>query len=180
MLRLVDARDRAGQRNQASAALSLFLTQNPGNVPVLRLLGSWQVAAGEHDAAIETLETLRERVGDRDPAVLALLAFAYAGAGEPEAAQGYAGAAYVLAPSNPMTVDALSWALYADDNVGAAVPLAVKAVRLAPQDATIRWHMAQIAEAAGNRPVAIANAQAALGDLRFADRAAAKALIAGS
>ncbi|WP_242415014.1 tetratricopeptide repeat protein [Sphingomonas panni] len=180
MLRLVDACDRAGQRDQASAALSLFLTQNPGNVPALRLLGSWQVAAGEHDAAIETLETLRERVGDRDPAVLALLAFAYAGAGEAEAAQGYAGAAYVLAPSNPMTVDALSWALYAGDNVGAAVPLAVKAVRLAPQDATIRWHMAQIAEAAGNPPVAIANAQAALGDPRFAERAAAKALIAGS
>lgn len=180
MLRLVDARDRAGQRDQASAALSLFLTQNPGNVPALRLLGNWQVAAGEHDAAIETLETLRERVGDRDPAVLALLAFAYAGAGEPEAAQGYAGAAYILAPSNPMTVDALGWALYAGDNVGAAVPLAVKAVRLAPGEATIRWHMAQIADAAGNRPVAIANAQAALGDPRFADRAAAQALIAGS
>lgn len=180
MLRLVDARDRAGQRDQASAALSLFLTQNPGNVPALRLLGNWQVAAGEHDAAIETLEALRERVGDRDAAVLALLAFAYAGAGEPEAAQGYAGAAYVLAPSNPMTVDALGWALYTGDNVGAAVPLAVKAVRLAPGDATIRWHMAQVADAAGNRPVAIANARAALADVRFADRTAAQALIAGS
>ncbi len=180
MLRLVDARDRAGQRDQASATLSLFLNQNPGNIAALRLLGSWQVAAGEHDAAIETLERLRERIGDRDPAVLAMLAFAYAGAGEAEAAQGYASAAYALAPSNPMTADALSWALYAGDNVGAAVPLAVKAVRLAPGDPTIRWHMAQVADAAGNRPVAIANAQAALGDPRFADRAAAQALIAGS
>ncbi|KQM62150.1 MULTISPECIES: tetratricopeptide repeat protein [unclassified Sphingomonas] len=179
MLRLVDARDRAGQRDQASATLSLFLTQNPGNVAALRLLGAWQVAAGEHDAAIETLESLRERVGDRDPAVLALLAFAYAAVGEPEAAQGYAGAAYALAPSNPMTADALGWALYAADNIGAAVPLAVKAVRLAPGDATIRWHMAQIADAAGNRPVAIANARMALGDAGFADRAAAQALIAG-
>lgn len=180
MLRLVDARDRAGQRDQAGATLSLFLTQNPGNVAALRLLGGWQLAAGEHEVAIETLERLRERVGDRDPAVLAMLAFAYAGAGEAEAAQGYAGAAYALAPSNPMTADALGWALYAADNVGAAVPLAVKAVRLAPGDAAIRWHMAQIADAAGNRPVAIANAQAALADATFADRTAAQALIAGS
>ena len=78
-----------------------------------------------------------------------------------------------------MTADALGWALYTADNVGAAVPLAVKAVRLAPGDATIRWHMAQIAAAAGNRPVAIAHARAALADAAFADRAAAQALIAG-
>ncbi|MDJ0278294.1 tetratricopeptide repeat protein [Sphingomonas sp. 2R-10] len=180
MLRLVDARDRAGQRGAASATLSLFLTQNPGNVAALRLLGAWQVAAGEHDAAIETLESLRERVGDRDVTVLAMLARAYAGADRADAAQGYAGAAYALAPSNPMTADALGWVLYAGDNIGAAVPLAVKAVRLAPGDATIRWHMAQIADAAGNRAVAIANARAALADPRFAERAAAQALIAGS
>ena len=40
--------------------------------------------------------------------------------------------------------------------------------------------LALIADAAGNRPVAIANAQAALADARFADRAAAQTLIAGS
>ena len=179
MLRLVDARDRAGQRDAAGATLSLFLAQNPGNVAALRLLGGWQLAAGDSDAAIETLEALRERVGDRDVAVLAMLAQAYAGAGRADAAQGYASAAYALAPSNAMAVDALGWALYADDNIGAAVPLAVKAVRLAPGDAAIRWHMAQIAAAAGNRPVAIANARAALADARFAERAAARALIAG-
>nr|WP_277924050.1 tetratricopeptide repeat protein [Sphingomonas hankookensis] len=180
MLRLVDARDRAGQRDAASATLSLFLTQNPGNVAALRLLGGWQLAAGDNDTAIETLESLRERVGDRDVAVLAMLAQAYAGADQPDAAQGYASAAYALAPSNPMAADALGWALYAGDNIGAAVPLAVKAVRLAPGDAAIRWHMAQIADAAGNRPVAIANARAALADASFSERAAAQALVAGS
>ncbi len=179
MLRLVDARERAGQRQAASATLSLFLSQNPGNVAALRLLGSWQVAARQYAPAVETLETLRERVGDRDAAVLALLANAYAGTGQVDAAQSYAGAAYALAPSNPMVADALGWALYRDDNVGAAVPLMVKAVRLAPADAAIRWHMAQIADAAGNRAVAVANARAALSDRAFTDRRAAQALLAG-
>lgn len=179
MLRLVDARDRAGQRPAASATLSLFLSQNPGNVAALRLLGNWQVAAGAFAAAVETLESLRERVGDRDPAVLAMLANAYADTGEADAAQRYAAAAYALAPANPMVADALGWALYRADNVGAAVPVMVKAVRLAPGDAGIRWHMAQIADAAGSRAVAVANARAALANRDFTDRSAAQALIAG-
>ncbi|PXA91384.1 hypothetical protein DMC47_25760, partial [Nostoc sp. 3335mG] len=179
MLRLVDARDRAGQRAQASAALSLYLAQNPTSVAALRLAGQWQVAAGEYAAAIDTLERLRALIGDRDAAVLAELANAYAGAGENDVAQDYAAAAYAIAPANPVIADALGWALYGQDNIGAAVPVMAKAAALAPDHAGIRWHMAQVAAAAGNRAVAVANAQAALADKGFADRAAAQALIAG-
>ncbi|MEN2747678.1 tetratricopeptide repeat protein [Sphingomonas sp. T9W2] len=179
MLRLVDARDRAGQRAQASAALSLYLAQNPTSVAALRLAGQWQAAAGEDAAAIDTLERLRALVGDRDAALLAALANAYAGTGQPGIAQDYAAAAYRIAPANPLVTDALGWALFANDNIGAAIPVMAKAVRIAPAHAGIRWHMAQIAAAAGDRPAAIANARAALADRGFADRAAAQALIAG-
>lgn len=179
MLRLVDARDRAGQRAQASAALSLYLAQNPASVAALRLAGEWQVAAGDYDAAIDTLERLRALIGDRDAAVLTALATAYGATGRGDVAQDYAAAAYAIAPANPLVADALGWALFANDNVGAAVPVMVKAVRLAPAHGGIRWHMAQVAAAAGNRTVAIANARAALADRGFADRAAAQALIAG-
>ncbi|KQM90459.1 hypothetical protein ASE70_03465 [Sphingomonas sp. Leaf22] len=178
MLRLVDARDRAGQRPQASATLSLYLAQNPASVAALRLAGQWQAAAGDDDAAIETLERLRALVGDGDAAVLAELANAYAGAGQAGIAQDYAAAAYRIAPANPLVADALGWALFANDNIGAAIPVMAKAVRIAPAHAGIRWHMAQIAAAAGDRAVAAANARAALADRGFADRAAAQALIA--
>lgn len=179
MLRLVDARDRAGQRAQASAALSLYLAQNPASIAALRLAGQWQAAAGDDDAAIDTLERLRALIGDGDAAVLATLANAYAGTGQTGIAQDYADAAYRIAPSNPLVVDALGWALFANDNIGAAIPVMAKAVRIAPAHAGIRWHMAQIAAAAGDRPAAIANARAALADKGFADRVAAQALIAG-
>ncbi len=145
MLRLVDARDRAGQRREASAALSLFLGQNPNNVTALRLAGQWQLAAGDAAAAVDTLETLRTMVGDRDAALLADLSAAYALAGQSGPAVDYAAAAYALAPANPLVVDAYARALVRAGNAGAALPLAVKAVRLAPGHAGIRLHLAAIA-----------------------------------
>jgi predicted Zn-dependent protease len=145
MLRLVDARDRAGQRDQASAALSLFLAQNPANVAALRLAGQWQLAAGDNDAAIDTLERLRAGIGDSDAAVLAALATAYAGAGEAGTAVAYGAAAYRIAPANPLVADAYGWALYRADNPGAARPLLAKARRLAPAHAGIRAHWAEAA-----------------------------------
>lgn len=178
MLRLTDALDRAGQRQAASETLALFLSQNPRNIAALRLAGNWQLAAGEFDAAIETLERLRFHLGNRDAALLAELAYAWSGIGSHEQAIAYAGAAYAIAPANPAVADAYGWTLYRGGNPGAAVPLMVKAVRLAPEHAAIRWHMAQIAAELGRGDVAIANARAAMRDPSFSERRAAQELIA--
>ncbi|TPG20909.1 hypothetical protein EAH87_06040 [Sphingomonas koreensis] len=142
MLRLVDALDRSGRRAEAQRALTLFLSQNPADVPARRLAAHWQIAAGDWHAAIATLQGLRASVGDRDAALLAELGYAYAGAGDAATGKIYAAAAYRLAPMNPATADAYGWALLAAGDRDGARQLLTKAASLAPADAQIRSHLA--------------------------------------
>lgn len=178
MLRLIEALDRAGRRADAANALALFLSQNPVNIAALRLSGQWQLAAGDADSAIDTLELLRARIGDGDAALNADLAVAYAAADEFEAAADFGEAAYALAPANPVVADAYGWALYRNGDAQAAAELLQKAVVLAPRHAGLRWHLAQVYAELGRQPEARQQAQAALADPRFADRAAAAAMVA--
>ncbi|MDT8759086.1 tetratricopeptide repeat protein [Sphingomonas psychrotolerans] len=176
MLRLVEALDRADRRPDAAKVLALFLSQNPVNAAGLRLSGRWQLAAGEYDAAIDTLELLRARVGDGDAALNADLAVAYSGAGEVAAAEEFGEAAYALAPANPVVADAYGWALYRNGDAAAAVELLQKAVVQAPHHAGLRWHLAQIYADLGHKAEARVQALAALADPRFPERTAAAAL----
>ena len=177
MLRLVDALERADQHVDAARTLALFLSQNPQNVTAQRLAAHWQVAAGEWSAAINSLEDLRERLGDRDPALLAELAYAYSGNDDDATAVSYGRAAYALAPLNPVAADAYGWALYQQGRVGAGVQLLWKAVSLAPDHATLRWHLAQALADGGEREQAVAQIRTVMRDPRFADRDAAIALL---
>jgi cellulose synthase operon protein C len=178
MLRLVEALDRAGQREPAANVLALFLSQNPVNIAALRLSAHWQLAAGEYDAAIDSLEQVRARIGDGDAILNAELAAAYAGAGENDTAVDFGEAAYGLAPSNPAVVDAYGWAVFQGGDKPGGVELLQKAVALAPRHAGLRWHLAQAYAAIGRHAEAVAQAQMALADPSFADRGAAQALIA--
>ncbi|MES2338944.1 MAG: tetratricopeptide repeat protein [Pseudomonadota bacterium] len=179
MLRLTEALERSGDGTGAADALALFLSQNPDNVAALRLSAHWQIAAGEFDAAIDTLEGLRARLGNRDAALLAELAYAYDGAKQAATAASFAAAAYRLAPSNAAAADAYGWALYTSGDYDGSLQLLQKAVGLAPDHAVLRWHIAQL-YAQLNRPAeARFHAAAALRDPRFGDRDAAQALIAG-
>lgn len=144
MLRLVEALDRTGHRDQAQRALTLFLSQNPEDVPARRLAAAWQIAAHDWDAAIDTLEALRATLGNRDAAILGELALAYAEAGDPETGSHYGAAAYRLAPMNPAIVDAYGWALAKTGNRDGARQLLVKAASIAPDDPGIRAHLAAI------------------------------------
>jgi tetratricopeptide (TPR) repeat protein len=176
MLRLVEALDRADRRGDAANVLALFLSQNPVNVAALRLSAHWQLAGGDHDSAIDTLERLRQRIGDGDAALNAELAVAYAGAGETQVALDFGEAAYALAPANPAVADAFGWALFQSGDNEGALELLQKAVRLAPRHAGLRWHLAQVYAELNRKPEARLHAQAALADPRFAERAAAAAL----
>jgi tetratricopeptide (TPR) repeat protein len=98
MLRLVDTLGESGRVREAAAALSLYLSQNPRSIEARRILGRWQVATGDHAAAIMTLEGLRRAVGNRDAGLLADLAVAHAAIGEGRAALRHGRAAYALAP----------------------------------------------------------------------------------
>lgn len=152
LLRLVDALDRAGRRSEAANALALFVSQNPSNIAALRLTAHWQVAGGAYDAAIETLEGLRARVGDRDAALNAELSAAYAGAGNETAARDYGEAAYALAPANPAAADAFGWALFQTGDVEGAAELLAKAAKLAPDHPGVRARLAEVQAALGRKP----------------------------
>lgn len=177
MLRAVDALDRAGRRPEAANVLALFLSQNPQNVAGQRLAAHWQIAGGEWDSAIETLEGLRQRVGNRDAALLAELAYAYLGDGDDQTGLSYAKAAYALAPMNPAATDAYGWALYQSGNDGAAVQLLEKATSIAPDHAVLRWHLGQAYADLGRKAEAAKQIQAALADPSFQDRDAAQAVL---
>ncbi|WP_310596115.1 hypothetical protein [Sphingomonas sp.] len=144
MLRVVDAWGRAGNPRAAAAALSLYLQQNPQSLVGLRLLGHWQVASGDADAAIETLEAVRRLAGNRDAGLLADLAAAYAASGDGDVARLYARAAYRLAPMNAGVCDAYAHALAAAGDADGARQLAVKARSLAPTDPVIADHARRI------------------------------------
>lgn len=177
MLRLVDTLDRLGRRAEAATVLALFLSQNPQNTTALRMTAHWQIASGAWDAAIDTLEGLRARLGNRDAALLAELGYAYAGGDALDIAQLYAAAAYRLAPLNPAATDAYGWVLYLAGDDAAGIELMEKAVTIAPRHGGLRWHLAQAYADAGRKREARAAIAAALGDPGFGDRADAQALL---
>ncbi|WP_137862613.1 MULTISPECIES: tetratricopeptide repeat protein [unclassified Sphingomonas] len=179
LLRLVDALDRAGRREAAANALALFLSQNPASIAALRLSAHWQLAGGDYDAAIDSLEDIRARIGDGDAVLNAELAAAYAGAGETGTAVDFGEAAYGLAPANPAVADAYGWALFRGGDRDGALELLQKAVILAPRHPGLHWHLAQVYAALGRKAEAKRHAQAALADPAFADRAAAQAMANG-
>lgn len=179
MLRLVEAQEQSGRAADAAQTLALFLSQNPINVAALRLGAKWQLASGEYDAAIDALEEVRFRTGNRDAALLAELAMAYTGAEDTDTAAVYARAAYALAPGNPAVADAYGWTLSKAGEPRVAVALLTKAVALAPDHAVIRWHLAQAYAATGNARAAGVHARAALRDPSFTERQEAEALAKG-
>ncbi len=177
MLRVVDALDQSGRRPEATGVLALFLTQHPESVPALRLAAHWQIAAGQWDTAIDTLEDLRDRVGSRDSGLLAELAYANVGAENYDDAVSYAAAAYDIAPMSPAATDAYGWALYAAGENQKAADLFEKAASLAPKHSGIRWHLAQVYAELGRNAEAKTAIAAVLADQSFTERAAAQALL---
>jgi len=177
MLRTVDALDQAGRRPEATGVLALFLTQHPESVPALRLAAHWQIASGDWDGAVDTLEELRARVGSRDSGLLSELAYANVGADNVDDAVSYGAAAYDIAPMSPAATDAYGWALYAAGENKKAIDLFEKAASLAPKQSGIRWHLAQAYADSGRNAEAKTAIAALLADPGFADRAPAQALL---
>ncbi|MGE7206934.1 tetratricopeptide repeat protein [Sphingomonas sp. NPDC019816] len=140
MLRLIDGYMRTAKPRDAAVALGLYVSQNPQSVPARRLLGQWQLASGEWDEAIETLEGLRTQLGPRDVALLRDLALAYAGSGDGVVARRYGEAAYRLAPMNASVADAYGVALAAAGETEGARQLFDKALSLSPGNPVVIAH----------------------------------------
>lgn len=178
-MRLVAALQKGGRADAAIRVLDLYLSQNPRSVPALALAGDHFLAAGDWARAIDTLEKLRYRIGNRDAALLASLAWASFNAGDPERATAYAQSAYSTAPRNPAIANATGWILFKTGTDRAqGLALLRKAVGIAPDKPGLRFQFAQALAETGDKRRARAELRAALADPGFTERRQAAALLA--
>jgi tetratricopeptide (TPR) repeat protein len=101
------------------------------------LAGNAYLGARNWPAAIEALESLRERLGDRDAAMLSNLAFAYSQQGDLESAVPLARKAWSLDKSNPATADLLGWLLVRSGKKPEGLALLELAARTARKEAAM-------------------------------------------
>jgi Flp pilus assembly protein TadD len=140
-LRLIEALQRAGQGQAATGVLTVFLQQNPRNVPALLLAAAGHMRARNWPEAIAIYEGLRSRLGEGDATILNNLAWAYSEQGDPDSAIPIARRAFALDSSNPATADTLGWILYKSGARAEGLALLQQAARGAPSDAEIRRHL---------------------------------------
>jgi pentatricopeptide repeat protein len=141
-MRLIEALRRAGDGAAAARILSLFLAQNPRDVPAQMLMASAYMEAGQWDEAISLYESLRQRIGNRDATLLNNLAWAWSQKGDLDKALPYAVRAWELDPRNPATADTLGWLLFKSGrNRSQGLALLQLAAQGAPTDADIRSHL---------------------------------------
>jgi tetratricopeptide (TPR) repeat protein len=142
-LRMIDTLLRAGQTEEALRTLSLFRQQNPRNLSTAMVAAQLNLSAGRWQQAAAILEQLRLRIGDRDAAILANLAWARHELGEDDHAVALARRAYLLVPMNASTSEIYGWVLFdsgRDRELG--LELLEKAQSLAPGDAHIAERLA--------------------------------------
>jgi tetratricopeptide (TPR) repeat protein len=178
-LRMIDALRQAGDGPGAYQTLAIFLAQNPQNVAARLIAADLAMASGQWPRAVEILEGLRRRLGNRDAAILNNLAWAYHRTGRPARALPLAAAAYAMVPANPAVANTYGWLLLAtkaDPRRGLA--LLEQSAAQAPANPGVRWHLAQAYATLGRPAEARTEAEAALALPGLVERAAATALLA--
>jgi tetratricopeptide (TPR) repeat protein len=178
-LRMIDALRRAGNGAAAYQTLAIFLAENPQNVPARLLAADLAMASRQWTRAVEILEGLRGRLGDRDAALLNNLAWSYYSVGKPAKALPLAAAAHALVPANPAVANTYGWLLMTTkSNRGRGLALLEQAAAQAPANPGVRWHLAQAYAALGRRADARVETEAALALPGLVERARATALLA--
>ncbi|WP_299322720.1 tetratricopeptide repeat protein [Parasphingopyxis sp.] len=142
-LGMFEALQRAGQPEEALRVLSLFRQQNPRNIATAMISAQLNLQAGRWTQAAAILEQLRLRLGDRDAALLANLAWARYEMGDVDRALALARRAYLLLPMNASTSEIYGWIL-ADGSSDPELGIAMleKAQSLAPDDPQIAERLA--------------------------------------
>jgi cellulose synthase operon protein C len=178
-LRLVKALTKAGQHEEAVRVLDLFMGQNPRSVPAMTLASDYFMASGQWDRAIEMLERLRARLGNRDASLLNNLSWAWLAKGDKARAISYGRAAYGLAPANAAVTHTYGWALY-DTGYDKAAGLALleKAARKQPGHPGLQMRLGQAYAGMGRKAEAEKALRAALAVRDFPARKMASDLLA--
>lgn len=139
----------AGEQQQALSLLENWYAQHPADLQVATTLANLYLATQQGPKAVPLLEKLVEATPDN---VTALNSLAWhLREREPERALNYARRANQLAPNEPLLMDTLGMILLQRGDVEAALAQLRQAVAKAPENQTLRYHLAQALTEAGQR-----------------------------
>jgi cellulose synthase operon protein C len=176
--RLVNALQKSGDSIGALRALNLYISQNPRSLSAKILAADYFIQTKQWSRAIAQLESVRERLGNRDVLVLINLAWSYFNIQEPSRALAFAKTAYQLAPNNPAIVNSFGWILFkTGHDPKAGLALLEKACAIAPNHPGLRFQLAQAYAKVGRKAEARVATQRAMLAPDFQDRKAAMALL---
>jgi tetratricopeptide (TPR) repeat protein len=177
-LRMIDALMASGNQVEALRVLDYFLSQNPRSVPGLLLAGDHFMATGQWDRAVEVLTGLRERLGNRDAAVLSNLGWAWFNKGNPDKALTYAGEAYAMMPSNANFASTYGWILFKTKRDPAGgVAMMRKAVTINPGNLDLHFQLGQALQLSGDKAGAREHLMKAASEPNFPGAMKAQALL---
>lgn len=167
---------QAGKRAEADARIAAWLKQNPDDLTARVYLARDHAEAGRNRQAIEQYEyLLRKR---QDAVLLNNLAVLYFKEKDPKA-KATAEQAYKLAPKSPYVQDTLGWILVQHGDAKRGLDLLQQAASLAPNNSSIRYHLAVTLAQSGNKTAARKELNWALrpGGKPFAEAEEAKKLL---
>lgn len=168
---------KAGQRDETIVTWQAWLKTFPNDRAVRYLLAQLYRVEGDHQAANGELSTILQRDKD-NPLVLNELAWHLKDSDRPRA-KAYAERAHDRLPDNAQIKDTLAVILMGEQRFDQSVALLAEAVKLAPTDPEIKFHLVQALVGSG----AAQEARLLLQDLlatspAFPEAATARALLA--
>ena len=134
---------------KAPQPLVRWLADHPDDVVVRRSYGELLQISGSNADAIKEYEAV-VAANENDAIALNNLAWEYALSGRLEAVA-LAKRAYELEPEQPSIIDTYAWVLFLNDDPRGALQLLRKAVKLAPGNANINYHLAKVLAETGEK-----------------------------
>jgi putative PEP-CTERM system TPR-repeat lipoprotein len=138
-----------GKEKQADALFAQWLKENPDDLATAMYAGERALASNQFKEAGAQFEAILQR-HPNNLAALNNLAWAYHKSADPRALA-TAEQAYKLGAGNAQIGDTLGWILVEQGNAARGVPLLQKALAMAPQDRSIRFHLAAGLAKAGEK-----------------------------
>lgn len=175
-LKAFQAKRVSGDTEAGYGFLQDWLQQRPGDVPARNMLASAYHQDGRSADAIEQFRLLLEQ---HPGSVLALnnLAWLHYEQGDPSALS-FAEQAFELAPDQAQVIDTYGWLLVSNGQIQRGRALIEKALQIAPEDPSIRYHLAVSLVKAGALNAARSELEALLSsDASFAEREKAQAIL---
>lgn len=174
LLLLYTALTGAGKGAEAEARLAKWQKEHKADLRMRMFLAERALAKKEYKEAIGMLEGVVQEA-PANAAALNNLAWAYQQVKDPRALK-TAEQAHSLASDAPAILDTLGHMLVEQGNVPRGVAYLQKAVRLAPDNAPIRYHLAQGLAKSGDKENARKELEKVMSNKEFTDRDAAQLL----